>query len=122
MPVVSGFIVPKMFPVNPYISLQEYWRYTNNFVFPVLLENNAIRAGLPEELGREKLPQLMELHFGSMNKGLEELGGVQEAQALFRDFQRRLYTLSYSDVSSKVKMYNIPYEDHYGRMAAEDLT
>lgn len=89
---------------------------------PVLLENNAIRAGLPEELGREKLPQLMELHFGSMNKGLEELGGVQGAQTLFKDFQRRLYTLSYSDVSSKVKMYNIPYEDHYGRMAAEDLT
>ena len=53
---------------------------------PVLLENNAIRAGLPEELGREKLPQLMELHFGSMNKGIKELGGVQGGASLVQGF------------------------------------
>ncbi len=50
-----------------------------------------IRDGVGE-LDSEKLVPLMELHYGGTNEGVQVLGGVQEARAVFQGFQQYLYT------------------------------
>ena len=70
-----------------------------------------IRAGV-EELGWEKLPQLMELHYGSMKRGLEVLGSPQKAQDLFRDFQRQLYLTTTTDLNGRTQI-SVNVHNHY---------
>ena len=70
-----------------------------------------IRAGV-DELGWEKLPQLMELHYGSMKRGIEVLGSPQEAQNLFKDFQKQLYISTIIDEDGN-PVINLNVHNHY---------
>ena len=70
-----------------------------------------IRAGV-EELGWEKLPQLMELHYGSMKRGIEVLGSPQKAQILFIDFQKQLYTINTTEQNGRTQI-NLNVHNHY---------
>ena len=44
-----------------------------------------------EELGMHKLPDLLNLRYGSPSDAVRELGSVAEIRSTFRDFQRQLY-------------------------------
>jgi type I restriction enzyme R subunit len=44
-----------------------------------------------EELDREKLPQLIEVKYGSLNDGIARIGGIEKAMTAFLGSQRRLY-------------------------------
>lgn len=70
-----------------------------------------IRAGV-DELGWEKLPQLMELHYGSMKRGIEVLGSPQEAQNLFKDFQKQLYISTIINEDGN-PVINLNVHNHY---------
>lgn len=49
-----------------------------------------IKHGI-EELKNDKLPQLMQLKFGSVPEGIEALGGIEKARQAFLNFQSHLY-------------------------------
>ena len=49
-----------------------------------------IKSGV-EELGADKLPMQLTLKFGSVNEGIQAMGGVPAARNTFREFQQRLY-------------------------------
>jgi type I restriction enzyme R subunit len=44
-----------------------------------------------EELDRDKLPQLIEVKYGSLNDGIARIGGIEKAMTAFLGSQRRLY-------------------------------
>jgi type I restriction enzyme R subunit len=44
-----------------------------------------------EELDREKLPQLISVRYGTLNDGLEKIGGIEKAMAAFLGSQKQLY-------------------------------
>jgi type I restriction enzyme R subunit len=44
-----------------------------------------------EELDREKLPQLIAVRYGTLNDGLEKIGGIGKATAAFLGSQKQLY-------------------------------
>ena len=46
------------------------------------------------ELGMDKLPDLLDLQYGSASDAVRELGSVSEIKSTFRGFQRRLYEAS----------------------------
>ena len=80
-------------------------------MFAEFMKMAYIRAGV-EELGWEKLPQLMELHYGSMKRGIEVLGSPQAAQNLFRDFQKQLYLSTITDIDGK-SVVGLNIHNHY---------
>ena len=43
------------------------------------------------ELGMDKLPELLDLKYGSPSDAVRELGSVTEIRSTFRGFQRQLY-------------------------------
>ena len=43
------------------------------------------------ELGMDKLPDLLDLKYGSPSDAVRELGSVAEIRSTFRGFQRQLY-------------------------------
>lgn len=49
-----------------------------------------IREGI-EELGTSKLPELLNIKYGSVQDGITALGGLEIAKNTFYDFQRNLY-------------------------------
>ena len=111
---VLEYVAYETTPIERKERAKQLEKYTetlekNKRLFVEFMKLAYINAGV-EELGREKLPQLMELHFGSMNKGLEELGGVQGAQTLFKDFQKELYSLNAEDARP---VFNININNHY---------
>ena len=44
-----------------------------------------------EELGTSKLPELLSKKYGSVQDGLDALGGMEKAKESFYGFQRSLY-------------------------------
>jgi len=44
-----------------------------------------------DELGMDKLPDLLDLKYGSPSDALRELGSVSDIRSTFRGFQRQLY-------------------------------
>lgn len=49
-----------------------------------------IREGI-DELGTSKLPEIMNMKYGSVQDGLAALGGMEMAKNTFYGFQRSLY-------------------------------
>ena len=52
--------------------------------------NKYIEAGVTE-LSFEKLPVLLQMKFGSVNEGINELGSIENVRETFLTFQRYLY-------------------------------
>ena len=49
-----------------------------------------IQEGI-EELGTSKLPELLNMKYGSVQDGITALGGLEMAKSTFYGFQRSLY-------------------------------
>lgn len=44
-----------------------------------------------EELSMDKLPTIMQMKYGSIQDGMQQLGSIAAAKNTFVDFQRNLY-------------------------------
>ena len=71
---------------NSYVStLSEHQQDFVNYVIALY-----IREGI-EELGTSKLPEILNMKYGSVQDGITYLGGLDMAKNTFYGFQRRLY-------------------------------
>ncbi len=49
-----------------------------------------------EELDQDKLPDLLELKYHTVNDAMEQLGGADKTKGLFIDFQQYLYNVRFA--------------------------